>query len=110
MARDTRDSWGGRVPLAVDDLLALPATGPILAEGPGFLPDVLAPLLADPRRAVCLVPTPAFARASLLRREKLAGLSISDLARARENLHARDLLLGAHVLTTARAHGLTPPD
>ncbi len=107
MARHTLASWGERVRMACDDLLALPATGPILAEGPGFFPDVLLPLLADPRRAVWLVPTPAFARASLLRRAKLAGMPLSDLARARENLHARDLLLGAHVAATARAHDLT---
>ena len=107
MARDTLASWGERVALAADDLLALPATGPILTEGPGFFPDVLAPLLADLRRAIWLVPTPAFARASLFRRDKLGGMPLSDLARARENLHARDLLLGAHVATTARDRGLT---
>lgn len=106
MARHTLASWGERVHMACDDLLALPATGPILTEGPGFFPDVLLPLLADPRRAVWLVPTSAFARASLLRRAKLAGLPLSDLARARENLHARDLLLGAHVTATARTYDL----
>jgi len=50
---------------------------------------------------------PPRSRASLLRRAKLAGMPLSDLARARENLHARDLLLGAHVAATARAHDLT---
>lgn len=66
MARDTIASWGERCLMACDDLLALPATGSLIAEGPGFFPEVLAPLLVDPRRALWLVPTAAFKRASLL--------------------------------------------
>jgi hypothetical protein len=106
MARDTRDCWMERCAMALDDLRALPAAPPIVAEGPGFFPDCVAPLLRDPRQAVWLVPSEAFKRASVARRDKLSTVPLSDRARAVENLIERDLLLAEHVQARATALGL----
>jgi hypothetical protein len=108
MARDTIRSWTERFGMALDDLLALPSDGPIIAEGPGIFPECVAPLLSDPGCALWLVPTPAFKRASALRRDKPGSRwETSDPARAQQNLIERDLLMGEHVQRGAEALGLT---
>jgi hypothetical protein len=48
--------------LILDDLLALPEEPPIVVEGFRLLPRLVAPLLSLPRKAVWLIPTPAFRR------------------------------------------------
>ena len=50
--------------LFVEDLLTLPTTVPILAEGFTLLPRLVAPLLSSPGQAIWLVPTPGFHRAA----------------------------------------------
>jgi hypothetical protein len=107
MARDTLASWTERAAMACDDLLGFPTMPRVIAEGPGFFPAALAPLLADPRQAVWLLPTEEFKRASVARREKLAGVPVSDLLRARENLIARDLLMGQEIAAQCNFFGLT---
>lgn len=107
MARDTIACWTERCGMACDDLLVLPTTPRVIAEGPGFFPATIAPLLADPRQAVWLLPTEEFKRASVARREKLAGVPVSDLPRARENLIARDLLMGQQIAAQCSFFGLT---
>jgi len=73
MVRGTIRSWSERVELAVEDILALPADGPLIVEGPGFFPEAIQPLLSAPRQAIFLVPSEAFKRASHERREKSGG-------------------------------------
>ncbi|HEX7103139.1 MAG TPA: hypothetical protein VF201_10895 [Nitrolancea sp.] len=108
MARETMHSWTERFGMALDDLLEAPSDGPIIAEGPGIFPECLAPLLSDPRRALWLVPTPTFKRASAIRRDKPGNRwETSDPARAQQNLIERDLLMGEHVQRSAEALGLT---
>ncbi|GGT75606.1 hypothetical protein [Actinomadura citrea] len=46
--------------LIVEDLLALPADRPVLAEGFRLLPELVRPLLTEMDRAVWLLPTPGF--------------------------------------------------
>lgn len=107
MARDTIASWTERLGMALDDLRALPTAPPIVAEGPGFFPATLLPLLADRRRAVWLLPTEPFKRASATRRDKPGTRhETSDPARAQENLIRRDLLLGEQMRREATALGL----
>ncbi|WP_433466245.1 shikimate kinase [Spirillospora sp. CA-128828] len=48
--------------LIVEDLLALPADRPVIAEGFRLLPDLVRPLLAEVGHAVWLLPTPGFRR------------------------------------------------
>src|SRR5690242_17826993 len=49
--------------LIVEDLLALPADLPVVAEGFRLLPGLVQPLLAEVRHAVWLLPTPQFRQA-----------------------------------------------
>ena len=107
MARGTIASWSQRASLAIEDLLNLPTTSPIIAEGPGFFPEVIVPYLVDPRRGIWLVPSEEFKRDSVARRKKLATVPVRDLAQARENLIQRDLLMGDHIRRRAAALGLT---
>ena len=76
MAMDMDERWVRRPPrtmletfhwfegegfdLIVEDLLRLPPGPGVIAEGFRLLPRLVAPLLAHPRRAVWLLPTPAF--------------------------------------------------
>jgi len=80
--------------LIVEDLLRLPADTGVIAEGFRLLPRLVKPLLAEPRRAVWLVPTPEFRRAAVDSRG--TGWEIprktTDPQRARHNLLERDRL------------------
>ncbi|HET8806260.1 MAG TPA: hypothetical protein VFM47_07310 [Gaiellales bacterium] len=78
MAMDMDERWVNRSPavmletfhgfqgegfrLVLEDLRALPADPPVLAEGFSLLPRLVAPLLSRPRQAVWLLPTPEFRR------------------------------------------------
>jgi hypothetical protein len=66
------------------------------------------PLISSPHKAVRLVPTEEFKRASHERRQKGAFLADrSDPERAVRNHIGRDLLIGAHVRRSALALGQT---
>ena len=106
-ARGAIASWTERVGLAVEDLLALPADRPIVAEGPGFFPEAILPLLASPRQAIWLVPSEAFKRASHARRGKSGWrVELSDRERAYRNHVERDLLMAEHYRRQARELGV----
>ncbi|MFI6518002.1 shikimate kinase [Spirillospora sp. NPDC050679] len=81
--------------LIVEDLLALPADRPVVAEGFRLLPDLVRPLLAEARHAVWLLPAPGFRRTVLAGRGGTGWAFIaktSDPRRALENLLQRDAL------------------
>lgn len=108
MAESTIASWTERFGMAVDDLLEMPTTPVIVAEGPGMFPELVAPLIADRRQAVWLVPSELFKRASVARRGKPGARDeTSDPERATRNLIGRDLLMGRHVVERASELGLT---
>ncbi len=97
-----------RFALALEDLLALPGAPPVVAEGYGFLPELVAPLLTSPRQAVWLVPSDAFRLAGRARRGKdTLWADTSDPERARRNHLGRDLLIGQVVREQAHRLGLT---
>lgn len=96
-----------RFQMTLEDLLALPPAPPIVAEGYGFLPDLVLPLLSSTRQAIWLVSTEEFKRASYARRGKGRFSDTSDPARARRNHIGRDLLLAARVRQRARELELT---
>jgi len=54
-----------RFPLVVEDLLDLPKEPMIVAEGFGFTPELLSPILSSKRQAIWLVPTEDFKWASM---------------------------------------------
>ncbi|MFC9970347.1 hypothetical protein ACFVH6_05530 [Spirillospora sp. NPDC127200] len=95
--------------LIVEDLLALPADRPVIAEGFRLLPDLVRPLLAEPRRAVWLLPTPRFRRAVFTGRGGTAWAFIAktgDPRRALQNVLQRDALSTDRLARQTRRPGL----
>lgn len=78
--------------MVVEDLLAMPHTTPILAEGAALLPECLTADLESVRRAVWVVPTEEFQRREYARREWVKNIlrRCSDPEQAWENWMARD--------------------
>ncbi len=107
MVRATEAAWRERFPMVIDDLRALPSTTPILAEGPGLLPLVVAPFLQHVRQAVWLVPTEAFKRATQPTRGGAPANQTSNPEQAYRNLIDLDLQLAMNVKRQAAELGLT---
>lgn len=98
MARATIASWGERFGMMLDDVRMLPTDAPLLVEGPGLFPELVAPLMSDRHQAVWLIPTAEFKRTSALARGKPGSRhETSDPERATRNLIERDLLMGEYV-------------
>jgi hypothetical protein len=96
--------------LVTEDLaaLSLPEGMHILAEGFGFTPVLLEPLLKSSKQAVWLLPTEEFKLASMQRRDKgECGGEVSDPHRATRNLSERDRLLGERIRADAKALNMT---
>jgi 2-phosphoglycerate kinase len=94
--------------LIVEDLLALPADRGVVAEGFRLLPELVASLLAEPWRAVWLLPTPEFRRVAFESRGglwQIAGRT-SDPERALRNLLERDRMFTERLDATAAGLGL----
>jgi hypothetical protein len=102
--------WQEGFALVVEDLLALPASRTIVAEGPGAFPWCVAPLLGSTRQAIFLVPTRerrdivAARRWGSGQRERFPG--IVERERALTNVGARDSLLDARILSSCADLGL----
>jgi 2-phosphoglycerate kinase len=94
--------------LIVDDLQRRPAEPGVIAEGFRLLPCLVRPLLAEPRQAVWLLPTPGFRRAAFERRGSLWEIAnkTSDPERALRNLLERDRLFTERLGAEARDLGL----
>ena len=98
-------SFYERWPLVLDDLRAFGAT-PVIAEGFGLMPDLVA-TVARRTRAVFLVPDEALKAMSVARRDKPYGrLLTRDPERARSNVLERDAQIAAEVRTQAVRRGL----
>lgn len=97
------DQW----PFVLEDLLALPSDKPVLAEGFGFLPALLAPLLTSPYQAIWLVPTEPFKWWSMKQRDKYTRrLTWAEPERAIHNLFTRDRLLAEVIREQGRERDL----
>lgn len=107
MARETIRAWTERFGLVMEDLLSMPEEEVILAEGVGLFPDCVAPLISNPRQAVCLVSAPKFLAAMRYKRGMTAPEQTSDPDKARRNIIARDLLIARYVRQRAEEHGLS---
>jgi hypothetical protein len=96
-----------RFALVLEDLAAMPRDRTVVAEGFGLRPDLVAPLLDDPRRAVWLLPTREFRVASLERDGRLWRMpnQTSNPPRALSNRLGRDELLTRHTRREAAARG-----
>ena len=106
MADATIASWTERCEMAFEEIAGLAEATPVIAEGPGFFPDALAPILSDPRKAVWLIPTEAFKRHSAAARGKPGSrheTSNPELAAA--NIIARDLIMAQRIRERCTARG-----
>lgn len=104
--RRSMRSFRLRWPLLLRELADLSARpgAPVIIEGFGLLPDLVRPLMDDPRQGLWLTPTEAFRRGSWLRRGKPSfRQQVSDPDRGAANLWGRDLLLAEEIERQARA-------
>jgi hypothetical protein len=108
MAASDQRIFEERFRMTLDDISQLPSEPPILAEGWGLRPSLLAPLLESPRRAIFLVPTEEFRTYQIgaLARAAAVGARTTDPDHAQRNRLERDRLLAADVVESARTFGL----
>lgn len=108
MAEQTLAGFPVRFEWALDDLRALVSGRPILAEGWGLRPELIAPIIDSPRRMVVIVPTTEFRRHQLrtLPRAATVDRRVSDPARARRNRFERDRLVADDAVRTAHRLGI----
>jgi uncharacterized protein (DUF58 family) len=85
MATQALTTFATQFDWALDDLRALTSQWPVIAEGWGLRPGLVAPLLTAPDRM---------------------GATVSDPERAQQQRLARDRLMAADAVRTARAHGI----
>lgn len=90
--------------LIIEDLLRLPARPGVIVEGFRLLPRLVKPLLAEPGRAVWLLPTPGFRRAAFDSRGTLWEIArkTSNPDRALGNLLERDRMFTERLDLEAR--------
>ncbi len=96
--------------LIVEDLLRLPARPGVIVEGFRLLPHLVKPLLATPRQAVWLVPTPQFRAAVFDGRGATSWgfvAKTSDPPTALRNLLERDRMFTERLTREAESLGLT---
>ncbi|MGW5359935.1 hypothetical protein [Actinopolymorpha pittospori] len=108
MAQYALDDFSVRFEWALDDLRALVAGRPMLAEGWGLRPDLVAPLLDSPRRMIVMVPTEEFRQRQLRDLPRASALhhQVSDPEHGQRNRVERDRLIAADVEAAARRHDI----
>jgi hypothetical protein len=91
--------------MILDDLLAMPGSTPVLAEGTALLPDLVADLIPDPDRAVWIVPTEQFQRKRYAQRGPWVQDILSQCADpqvAFKNWMDRDVAFGRRLIEQTR--------
>jgi hypothetical protein len=94
-----------RASMIVDDLAELPTSPLIVAEGSPISPDVLSRGIAEPSRAVWLIPTPEFQRSRFEEREAARGAQLLSLLLA-ATIERDAEEHGARVLTVDGSRGI----
>ncbi|NJP94508.1 hypothetical protein HCN51_34560 [Nonomuraea sp. FMUSA5-5] len=108
MAAQTLAGFPVRFGWALDDLRGLVSGRPILAEGWGLRPELVAPIIGSARQMVVMVPTAEF-RARQVRelpRAAAAPAGVSDPDRAQRNRLERDRLVAEDAVRSARRLGI----
>ncbi len=92
----------------LDDLRALVSGRPIIAEGWGLRPALVAPIVEDLRQIVVMVPTEAWRQHQLRVLPRAGGLShaVSDPERAQRNRVERDRIVAAEAVESAHRLGI----
>jgi hypothetical protein len=91
-----------------DDLRALVSPRPIIADGWGLRPELVAPVTSSTRRMVVMVPTEEFRHHQLARLPRAGTISqkVSDPQLAQRNRIERDRLLAEDAVRNARRLGI----
>lgn len=92
-------------PFMASDLRQLPASQPVIAEGAGFLPELMQQMRVDLHHYKCLVPTPAFQMEHYKQRAFVAEVlrDCSAPATAFANWMQRDILFADFAEQSAKA-------
>jgi hypothetical protein len=108
MAAETLSGFPARFEWALDDLRGLVSGRPVLAEGWGLRPELVAPIAGSPRRMVVMVPTAEFRATQVRTLPRAATLdqNVSDPARAQSNRLERDRLVADDAVRAARRLGI----
>jgi hypothetical protein len=108
MAAELLQRFTANFEWVLDDLRALVSGRPIVAEGWGLRPEVVAPILDSPRRMLVMVPTEEFRQYQLrtLPRASAFDHDVSDPELGQRNRVERDRLLAVDVVDSARRHGI----
>lgn len=108
MAASTLAGFPVRFEWALDDLRALVSGRPILAEGWGLRPELVAPIIDSTRRMIVMVPTQEFRehQVRVLARAAAIGARVSDPARGQRNRLGRDRLVADDAVRAAVALGI----
>jgi hypothetical protein len=94
--------------MIVEDLLAMPGSPPVLAEGAALLPDCVAEVLMDRRQAIWIVPTEIFQRTHYPRRSWIHDIlrQCTDPQQAFQNWMDRDVAFAKQVAGRTAELGL----
>lgn len=97
-----------RFPLVLDDLRGLVSGGPVIAEGWGLRPELVADVAPSLDQMVVMVPTEEFRQHQLatLDRAQTTSFDVSDPERAQRNRVDRDRSLALSTVETARRLGV----
>ena len=108
MAATTLAGFPARFEWALDDLRALVSGRPIIAEGWGLRPELVAPIVDSPGRMVVMVPTQEFRRQQLRALPRAATFhhQVRDPVRAQQNRLDRDVLIAQDAVDSARCLGI----
>lgn len=107
-AADAIEAFRERFVFVQDDLRALQSPRPILADGWGLRPELVAAVTSDLRRMVVLVPTEEFRQLQIGRLPRAARPSwaAGDPEAAQRHRVARDRLVAADAVRSARRLGV----
>lgn len=108
MAGSALERFRDRFDWTLDDLRALASGRPLVAEGWGLRPELVAPLLDAPDRMVVMVPTAEFRehQTRVVPRAAAPHGEFSDPARAQRNRLARDAMLADDAVRAAHRLGI----
>jgi hypothetical protein len=103
-----RAGFEERFEFVQDDLRALQSPRPILADGWGLRPELVAQVTSSPERMVVLVPTEEFRQQQIARLPRAAVVSapVSDPGKAQRHRLARDRLLADDAVRNAARLGV----
>jgi hypothetical protein len=107
MAAATLAGFAQRFEWALDDLRGLVSGRPLLAEGWGLRPELVAPIVRSTEQVVVMVPTEDFRLHQLSTLDRAAPPhGVSDPERAQRNRVERDRLVAADAVRSATALGI----